>query len=281
MKEMKKIQLSCEFFPPKTAEGFKKLEIVADKLRVLNPHTLSVTFGAGGSTQENTFKTIKMLQALNIAPIAPHLTCIGSTKETILNLIQTYKQEGFKHIVALRGDLPDGMIDPGIFKHASELIEFIIKHTHDDFYLYCAAYPEFHPESPNPKTDLNALINKFKHGAQAAITQYFFNPDAYLALRDELIHTKCDKPLIAGIMPITNYTQLARFSNMCGAEIPRWLRMRLERFGDDLEGLKEFGAETMARLCETLIKEDVNHFHFYTLNQAKPTLQIVSKLGLI
>lgn len=272
---MKKKEFSCEFFPPKTEEGLIKLLKVAEKLEIIQPSVFSVTFGAGGSTQANTLKTIRSLQTLNYAPIAPHLTCIGSTKAAVSALIQQYKSEGFRHIVALRGDLPDGMIDPGEFKHANELIAYIREQSQDHFHLYAAAYPEFHPEAPNPQSDINALLSKFKSGANEAITQYFFNGDSYLYLRDEIRKQGYEHTLIPGIMPITNYTQLARFSNMCGAEIPRWLRMKLERFGDDSEGLKAFGTDFMVAMCERLAKEGVDHFHFYTLNQSEPTLKII------
>lgn len=272
------LHLSCEFFPPKTEAGFEKLLTTAQSLKSIEPELFSVTFGAGGSTQENTLRAIRDLKTLNLVPIAPHLTCIASTKESIRELIELYKEEQFHHIVALRGDLPNGMIDPGIFKYANELIQFIRQECGDLFTIYCGAYPEMHPEANNIEEDFTHLINKFDMGANGAITQYFFNADSYLYLRDHLLKKGIKHPLIAGIMPITNFTQLARFSDMCGAEIPKWLYQKLECLKDDLEAVRIFGEEVISSMCQRLIKEGVSHFHFYTLNNASPTLNIVQHL---
>ncbi len=271
---------SCEFFPPSTQKAQETLMQTAQHLAALRPHFYSVTFGAGGSTQDRTLKAVDDLNALHATPIVPHLTCIGSTEQSILSLLESYRSRQIRHIVALRGDLPNGVEHHNQFNYALELIKFIKEKTGDEFFLYVAAYPEAHPQALSPNHDIQVLLDKLSAGANAAITQYFFNTDAYLYLRDTVRQQGFEQPIIPGIMPITNYTQLAKFSAMCGTEIPRWLRLRLEHFADDLVSLKQFGHEVMYTLCQNLIKEGVEHLHFYTLNQVHPTQRLLTDLGI-
>lgn len=271
--------ISFEFFPTKTPEGATKLALVRDKLSVLKPHYFSVTYGAGGSTQEGTINTVTSIKEAGYSA-APHLSCIGSTRVGIREILNTFKTIGIDRIVALRGDLPSGHRDVGEFRYANELVEFIRQETGDHFHIEVAAYPEVHPQAKNARTDLDNFIRKMNAGANSAITQYFFNIDAYLYFVDSCVQAGLDKPIIPGIMPITNYSRLAGFSDMCGAEIPRWLGKRLEGYGDDLESIKALGLEVISRLCEQLLAAGAPGLHFYTLNQSKSTLEICQNLGI-
>jgi methylenetetrahydrofolate reductase (NADPH) len=272
-------QFSFEFFPPKTEEGKVKLAVTLDKLGALDPAYFSVTFGAGGSTQQGTFDTVQMIQAAGYEA-APHLSCIGSTRDNIRAILEKYRQAGIRRIVALRGDMPSGMQEAGEFRYANELVAFIRAETGDHFHIEVAAYPEFHPQAPSAQADLQNFKRKVEAGANSAITQYFFNPDAYFHFIEDCEKLGIDVPIVPGIMPITNYTQLARFSDMCGAEIPRWIRKRLEGFGDDREAIRAFGEEVVTELCNELLEAGAPGLHFYTMNQAGPTLAIWKNLGL-
>ena len=273
---------SVEFFPPKTTEGADKLRVVRSKLAALHPAYFSVTFGAGGSTQSGTRDTVLEIRAEGLQA-APHLSCIGRTREELRDLIIEYKSHGIKQLVALRGDLPSGYGaggSSGQFSYANELIEFIRAETGDWFHIEAAAYPEMHPQAKSPQDDLQNFVRKIKAGANSAITQYFYNTDAYFRFVDETRKLGVDVPIVAGIMPITNYTQLMRFSEMCGAEIPRWVKLKLASFGDDTESIRAFGLDVVAALCDQLLKGGAPGLHFYTLNQAAPTMAILQRLGL-
>ena len=272
-------QFSFEFFPPKTPEGAEKLKQVRDRLGALNPEYFSVTFGAGGSTQQGTYDTVMDIQQAGYAA-APHLSCIGTTRESIRAILQTYREEGINRIVALRGDMPSGMQEAGEFRHANELVEFIREEIADHFHIEVAAYPEFHPQAANSHKDLLNFKRKVEAGASSAITQYFFNPDAYFHFVDDCEQLGINLPIVPGIMPITNYTQLARFSDMCGAEIPRWIRKRLESFGDDKKAIRAFGEDVVSELCHQLLESGAPGLHFYTMNLAGPTQAIWHNLGL-
>lgn len=272
-------QFSFEFFPPKTPEGSEKLKQVRDQLGVLNPKYFSVTFGAGGSTQQGTFDTVMEIQQAGF-DVAPHISCIGSTRENIRIILQGYIQKGINRIVALRGDMPSGMQEAGEFRHANELVEFIRQETAEYFHIEVAAYPEFHPQAANAQKDLLNFKRKVEAGASSAITQYFFNPDAYFHFVDDCERLGVKLPIVPGIMPITNYSQLARFSDMCGAEIPRWIRKRLESFGDDKKAIRAFGEDVVTELCHQLLEAGAPGLHFYTMNLAGPTQAIWNNLGL-
>ncbi|MDX1823984.1 MAG: methylenetetrahydrofolate reductase [NAD(P)H] [Thiohalomonadales bacterium] len=272
-------QFSFEFFPPKTPEGSEKLNLVREQLGALKPKYFSVTFGAGGSTQQGTFDTVMEIQQAGYAA-APHLSCIGSTRENIRAILQAYIDKGIKRIVALRGDMPSGMQEAGEFRHANELVEFIRSETADHFHIEVAAYPEFHPQARNAQQDLLNFKRKVEAGANSAITQYFFNPDAYFHFVDDCERLDVTLPIVPGIMPITNYTQLARFSDMCGAEIPRWIRKRLESFGDDKASIRAFGEDVVSELCHQLLEAGAPGIHFYTMNLVSPTMAIWNNLGL-
>lgn len=259
---------SLEFFPPRTDAGIEKLKSIREELYPLGPAYCSVTFGAGGSTQEGTVETVRDIMHEGHAEAAPHLSCIGTTRETIAGLLRRYQDLGVRRIVALRGDLPSGSRDYGDFHYASQLVEFIRETSGDTFHLEVAAYPEFHPEAKSPDADIDNFIRKIDAGAHAGITQYFFNAEAYFRFVDSVRGRGCDAPVVPGIMPITNYTQLARFSDQCGAEIPRWIRQRLEAWGDDLESIRSFGHDVVLELCEQLMARGAPGLHFYTLNQA-------------
>ncbi len=275
-----KRRFSFEFFPPKTPEGQVKLQDVRDELARRKPDFFSVTYGAGGSTQERTINTVLNFQDQGIAT-APHLSCVGSTKQTITELLDLYKENGVSRIVALRGDLPSGMGgDAGELKYANELVAFIREHSGDYFNLEVAAYPEFHPQAPSAEADLLNFKKKVDAGANSAITQYFFNADSYFYFIDRIEALGIDIPVVPGIMPITNYSNLVRFSDMCGAEVPRWIKKQLEAYGDDSESIAKFGEEVVTRMCETLIDAGVPGIHFYTMNQSGPTLKIWDNLGL-
>ncbi|MGA9991079.1 MAG: methylenetetrahydrofolate reductase [NAD(P)H] [Thiobacillaceae bacterium] len=270
---------SFEFFPPKTPEGVEKLRATREKLARLKPKFFSVTFGAGGSTRDRTLETVLEIQQSG-SEAAPHLSCIGSTRENIREILNTYKASGIRHMVALRGDLPSGMADPGEFRYANELVEFIRLETGDWFNIEVAAYPEVHPQARNAQADLEAFVRKANAGANAAITQYFFTADAYFRFVEEVRALGSTIPVVPGIMPISNFSTLARFSDACGADIPRWIRKRMEGYGDDAEAIRAFGADIVTALCEKLLAGGAPGLHFYTLNNARPTMEVWQRLGL-
>ncbi len=270
---------SFEFFPAKTVEGQTKLRLTREQLAQLNPKFFSVTFGAGGSTQDYTLETVIEIQQAGLAA-APHLSCIGSSRDNIRAILQRYQQHGIRHIVALRGDLPSGMGEIGAFRYANELVEFIRAETGDWFTIEVAAYPEFHPQAKSPRDDLSNFINKVNAGANAAITQYFYNADAYFRFLDATSARGIHIPIVPGIMPITNYSQLMRFSEACGAEIPRWIRLQLQSFGDDRAAIRSFGLDVVTDLCQRLLDGGAPGLHFYTLNQAGAVSTIWQRLGL-
>ena len=270
---------SMEFFPPRTPEAEASLAGVIERLAPLKPRFCSVTFGAAGSTREKTFETVLTLQSLGLEG-APHLSCIASTRENIRDVLMAYQAADIRHIVALRGDMPSGMLSAGEFRYANELVAFIREETQDHFHIEVAAYPEMHPQAPNFWTDLQNFKRKVDAGANSAITQYFFNPEAYFRFLDDCEKTGIDIPIVPGIMPITNHTQIARFSEMCGADIPRWIRKRLEQLGDDREGIRAFGLEVISDLCQRLLEEGAPGLHFYTLNQSEAVLGIYRNLGM-
>ena len=273
-------EISIEFFPPNTTEGAEKLRATCDKLAVLKPAFFSVTYGAGGSTRERTFATVKEIAAAGYEA-APHLSCIGSTRDSIREILQEYADAGIRRIVALRGDLPSGAGAAGEFRYANELVEFIRTETGDRFHIEVAAYPEWHPQARSPKDDLLAFKRKADAGANSAITQYFYNVDAYLYFVDAVRKLGVDIPVVPGIMPIGSFSKLARFSDACGAEIPRWMRKTFESYGDDADAIRAFGLDVVTRLCEKLIAEGAPGLHFYSMNLAGPTTEICRRLGLI
>jgi methylenetetrahydrofolate reductase (NADPH) len=274
---------SLEFFPPKTPEGAEKLRVVRTKLAELHPKYFSVTFGAGGSTQKGTLETVLEIRAAG-HEAAPHISCMGSSQENLRSILHEYKSHGIKRIVALRGDLPSGYGAGGSssteFRYASELIDFIRAETGDWFHIEAAAYPEMHPQAKSPQDDLQNFVRKVKAGANSAITQYFYNADAYFRFVDEASKLGVAVPIVAGIMPITNYSQLMRFSDMCGAEIPRWVRIKLASFGDDSASIRAFGLDVVTGLCERLLAGGAPGLHFYTMNQAVATTAIWQRLNL-
>lgn len=272
-------QFSFEFFPPKTPEGEEKLRNARRQLAQLKPAFMSCTFGAGGSTQEGTLRTILEMHREGQA-VAPHISCIGSRRETIAALLQQYRDAGIRRLVCLRGDLPSGMAVAGEFRYAADLVRFVRAQTGDWFHIEVAAYPEFHPQARRPADDLAHFREKIDAGANSAITQYFYNPDAYLHFVESVEALGVDVPIVPGIMPINNFSQLARFSDACGAEIPRWIRLRLESFGDDTASIKAFGLDVVTELCERLLGYGAPGLHFYTLNQAGPATTIWQRLGL-
>ena len=272
--------LSFEFFPPKTPEGEDKLLAVRSRLAAVKPAFFSVTFGAGGSTKQGTWKTVMAIHAEGL-PVAPHISCIGTTRASVRELLQGYQQAGIRRLVALRGDLPSGAAGgAGDFSYARELVEFIRAETGDWFHIEVAAYPEYHPQSRTPADDLGNFVRKVRAGASSAITQYFYNTDAYFRFIDEAAKLGCTIPVVPGIMPITNYTQLARFSDACGAEIPRWVRRRLESYGDDRDSIRAFGLDVVTELCDRLLNAGAPGLHYYTMNQADATLELWRRLGL-
>jgi methylenetetrahydrofolate reductase (NADPH) len=268
---------SIEFYPPKTAEGADKLRVARHKLAALNPTYFSVTFGAGGSTQQGTLDTVREILAEGHVA-APHLSCVGGTRESIRAVLQQFQSNGIRRLVALRGDLPSGYGGSGEFRYANELVEFIRAETGDWFHIEVAAYPEVHPQAKSPQDDLQNFARKVKAGANAAITQYFYNADAYFQFVDSARKLGIEAPVVAGIMPITNYTQLMRFSEMCGAEIPRWVRLKLASFGDDSASIKAFGLDVVTALCERLLAGGAPGLHFYSMNQAAATTAIWQRL---
>ncbi|NDG88133.1 MAG: methylenetetrahydrofolate reductase [NAD(P)H] [Gammaproteobacteria bacterium] len=271
---------SMEFFPPRTPEAEASLAGVIERLAPLTPRFCSVTFGAAGSTREKTFETVLSLQSLGLEG-APHLSCIASTRDNIREVLMAYQAADIRHIVALRGDMPSGMLSAGEFRYANELVAFIREETQDHFHIEVAAYPEMHPQAPNLRTDVQNFKRKVEAGANSAITQYFFNPEAYFRFLDDCEKAGIDIPIVPGIMPITNHTQIARFSEMCGADIPRWIRKRLEQLGDDREGIRAFGLEVISDLCRRLLEEGAPGLHFYTLNQSEAVLGIYRNLGML
>ncbi len=274
------LRLSFEFFPPKTQEGREKLLQVRDHLNSFAPDFFSVTYGAGGSTRDNTLGVITQFRTDGIS-MAPHLSFGGDDEETVLALLRTYKNAGVDRIVALRGDIPSGVGGSYQLVYANELVAFIRKHFSNTFHLEVAAYPEIHPQAKSYNDDIRYLKGKFDAGADSGITQYFFNPDAYFYFMEQCGKAGIDKPIYPGIMPIINYRNLTRFSDTCGAEIPRWLRKALENYGEDEASLKSFGVDLVTELCEVLLENGAPGLHFYTMNQTEPTAQIVSNLGLI
>ena len=272
-------EISIEFFPPHTAEGVEKLRAVRARLAALKPSFLSVTYGAGGSTRERTLEVVLEIQREGHAA-APHLSCVGSTRENIRGLLETFRASGIRRIVALRGDLPSGMADPGEFRYANELVEFIRTETGDTFSIEVAAYPEWHPQARSPEDDLAAFVKKVKAGANSAITQYFYNADAYFHFVDAVRARGVDIPIVPGIMPISGFSKLARFSDACGAEIPRWMRKKFEGFGDDADSIKAFGLDVVTELCERLLAGGAPGLHFYCMNQAALTTEICRRLEL-
>ena len=270
---------SIEFFPPRTPEGVEKLRMARRQLAQLSPAFFSVTFGAGGSTREGTLATVLEIRSEGLSA-APHISCVSSTRENIRDVLAQYRAHGIRHLVALRGDLPSGTVDAGEFRYASELVAFIREESGDWFHVDVAAYPEYHPQSRSPDEDLAHFKRKIDAGANSAITQYFYNADAYWSFVDASRATGIDVPIVPGIMPIGSYTKLARFSDACGAEIPRWIRRRLEGYGDDAASIRAFGLDVVTRLCADLLEGGAPGLHFYTLNQAALTTTIWQRLGI-
>jgi methylenetetrahydrofolate reductase (NADPH) len=275
-----RIPLSLEFFPPKTPEGMEKLRGVRQQLYVLKPEFCSVTFGAGGSTQEGTFNTVREILSEGVSA-ASHFSCIGATKDTVRAQLAILKTMGVQRLVALRGDMPSGYGAGGEFHYASDLVAFIRAETGNDFHIEVAAYPEVHPQAKSPASDLQAFAAKVKAGANSAITQYFYNSDAYFRFQEDVDALGLEVPVVPGIMPITSSTQLMRFSDACGAEIPRWIRLRLQSYGDDTASIKAFGLDVVTDLCEQLRAGGAPAIHFYTMNQAGPTLALCERLDLL
>ena len=270
---------SFEFFPPKDEEGKTKLRETIDELARLKPKYFSVTYGAGGSTRQGTYETVEEIQGRGLGA-APHISCVGATRASIVEQLSGYRALGIDHIVALGGDLPSGMAAPGEFRYAYQLVELIRAETGNHFHIEVAAYPEIHPRAPSAEDDLRYFKHKVACGANSALTQYFYNADAYLRFIDDCERLGVNVPVVPGIMPITNFKQLARFSDGCGAEIPRWIRKRLEGYGDDLESIRSFGLDVSTELCAKLLATGAPGLHFYTMNRAGPTCAIWARLGL-
>lgn len=279
MSEDNNLRISFEFFPPKTPKGAEKLAAVRQELHKFKPEFFSVTYGAGGSTRDNTKNLVAQMKQEGFS-VAPHLSFGGDHEDAIIQLIQEYQSLGINRIVALRGDMPSGMGGAFQMVYANELVAFIRQHFATTFHLEVAAYPEIHPESTSYESDIRFLKGKFDAGANSAITQYFYNPDAYFYFIEECAKAGINQPIYPGIMPITNFKNLSRFSDNCGAEIPRWVRKRLESYGEDLESIKAFGLDLVSELCETLLDNDAPGLHFYTMNQVEPTAALIGHLGL-
>lgn len=275
------LSLSYEFFPPKTDKGVENLKNTRAELAQYSPDFYSVTFGAGGTTQENTLQAVTDIQQQSNIPAAPHISCIGSTKDSILKLLNTYKDLGINRLVALRGDMPEGMASPGEFKHAAELVSFIREQTGDHFTIAVAAYPEMHPEADNNVADFNHFKDKMNAGADFAITQYFYNGDSFLHFKDLCESNGIHQPIIPGIMPIANFTNLCRFSDACGAEIPRWIRKTMNAYEQGSDDQNKLGHDIVLQLINRLINEEVNGFHFYTMNKSPLTTQLINDAGLL
>jgi methylenetetrahydrofolate reductase (NADPH) len=273
------MQISLEFFPPKTESAQASLAETARTLARIHPHYVSVTYGAGGSTREGTLTTVAQMQGL-FQKVAPHVSCIGASTAEMTSLLSDYRDRGISRLVALRGDLPSGYGQGGAFAHAEDLVRFIRQTFGQAFEIEVAAYPEIHPQAKTAQDDLRHFVSKVKAGANGAITQYFFNSDAYFRFVDEAYQQGVEIPITPGIMPITNYSQLARFSDACGADIPRWIRQRLAGFGDDVASIRAFGQEVITDLVDQLVTAGVPGLHFYTMNRAEPTLAIIDALGL-
>lgn len=271
------LPVSFEFFPPKTPEGAEKLRAVRQQLYAQKPEFCSVTYGAGGSTQQGTFDTVGAILAEGVAA-ASHFSCIGATKASVREQLATLKAMGVQRLVALRGDLPSGYGIGGEFQYASDLVAFIRAETGRDFHIEVAAYPEIHPQAKSPESDLQAFATKVRAGADSAITQYFYSSDAYFRFVEDARRLGADVPVVPGIMPITSSSQLLRFSDACGAEIPRWIRLRLQGYGDDIASIKAFGLDVVTGLCEQLRSAGVPALHFYTMNQSVATLEILRRL---
>jgi methylenetetrahydrofolate reductase (NADPH) len=272
------LPLSFEFFPPNTPVGSDKLKTVVADLAVARPEFFSVTYGAGGSTRDKTLATVRDIAAMG-HEAAPHLSCIGSTRESIADILATYRAQGIRRVVALRGDLPSGTVQPGDFRFANELVQFIRETQGDAWRIEVAAYPEYHPQQRYARRDLDHFVAKMKAGADAAITQFFFNPDAYFHFVDEVRARGVDAPIVPGIMPIHNFSKIAQFAQRDGIEIPRWVLLKMEGYLDDAASIRAFGIEVVARLCERLVAGGAPAIHFYTLNQSGLTLEICRKLG--
>ena len=271
---------SFEFFPPKSEEAAEKLRAVRARLAEVGPAFFSVTFGAGGSTKEGTWNTVMEMHRAGL-PVAPHISCMGTTRQQVAQLLHGYRDAGVKRLVALRGDMPSGAAGgAGDFQYANELVAFIRAETGDWFHIEVAAYPEYHPQSRSPADDLANFVRKVHAGGNSAITQYFYNADAYFRFVDEAQRAGCAVPIVPGIMPITNFSQLARFSDACGAEIPRWIRLKLASFGDDRAAIQAFGLDVVTAMCEQLLSAGAPGLHFYTMNQAAPTLELWRRLRL-
>ena len=273
------LELSIEFFPPQSGEGMEKLRATRARLAVLKPEFFSVTYGAGGSTRERTLETVMEIAAEG-HNAAPHLSCIGSTRDGVREMLDIFTARGIRRIVALRGDLPSGMVDAGEFRYANELVEFIRAETGNRFHIEVAAYPEWHPQAKSPREDLQNFKRKIDAGARSAITQYFYNADAYEHFVAEARALGVTVPIVPGIMPIASFTKLARFSDACGAEIPRWMRHKLESFGDDADSIRAFGLDVVTELCQRLIAGGAPGLHFYSMNQAGLTLEVCKRLGV-
>lgn len=281
---MSKPAFSFEFFPAKTEVGHEKLLSTFDELNELSPAYFSVTYGAGGSTRDRTLDIVKALIGRSDTPITPHISCIGDNKSQIAELLELYQSLGINRLVALRGDLPSGQVGMGELPFAVDLVKFIREHSGEHFNIEVAAYPEMHPQARSFMFDIDNLVNKYNAGANAAITQFFYNADSYLYLRDALEQRGIDttkNPLVAGIMPITNSSNLIRFADSCGADIPRYLRRQLSDFGDDKKAIREFGFDVVYRLCDRLIAEGVPAMHFYSMNKVEPNKRLVEALGLV
>jgi methylenetetrahydrofolate reductase (NADPH) len=272
-------RISFEFFPPRTAEQQRTLESTWQKLAPLEPEYLSVTFGAGGSTLEATFETVAGLAARTDVPVAPHISCMAHSKDMLRKILESYADMGISRLVVLRGDRPEGTAGPGPFQYANELVAFIRDTFGDRFRIEVACYPEFHPESDSPASEMHYFKQKVEAGADGAVTQYFYNADAYFRFVDDCRKTGIDIPITPGIMPITNYRQLSRFSNMCGAEIPQWIRRRLQGYGDDADSLREFGLDVVTTLCQKLLAGGAPGLHIYTLNRANATERLWRRLA--
>ena len=272
-------RISFEFFPPRTAEQKLILESTWQKLAPLNPEYLSVTFGAGGSTLEATRDAVEALAAKTTVPVAPHISCMAQTEQMLHGILTSYREIGINRLVVLRGDRPEGLSGPGPFQYANELVAYIRREFGDSFHIEVACYPEFHPESKSPQTEMFYFKQKVEAGANGAVTQYFYNADSYFSFRDECIKSGIDIPITPGIMPITNYRQLAHFSDICGAEIPQWIRRRLEGYGEDGASIRAFGLDVVTALCERLLAGGAPGLHIYTLNRANASFLLWQRLN--